>query len=155
MTRKSPAAFVLTALLLAVAACAPGAPKGIDKDKLDDAVGTAIGDPGSCVLVLQKGSGKVVWRYGSRITCARGLPSCVGQATQTIDDVAAAAAKGLEQTQSCNSLADGSRGVGWVSGTAGDPSRNLAYAAVLESDRALPGREMKLRLESAFKKAGM
>jgi hypothetical protein len=155
MTLNSTAKLTAAALILALAACAPGAPKGIDKEKLDDAVGTAIGDPGTCVVIVEKASGKTVWRYGSRIVCSRELPSCQGNATRTLDDLAAAAARGSEETQSCNSVPDGSRGVGWVSGPAGDPSRGLAYAVVMESDRALPGREIKLRLESALKKAGM
>lgn len=154
MTRRLTAVAAL-ALLSALAACAPGAPKGINKEVLDEAVGSAVGDPGVCVLILDKASGKPVWRYGSYISCDRTLPSCEGSGAQTLDQVAAAAVKGAEIATSCPSVADGSRGVGWASGVAGDPSRNLAYAAVLESDRSLPGREMKLRLESAFKKAGM
>ncbi len=146
---------LIPALLLALAACAPGAPKGIDKDTLDEAVGSAIGDGGTCVLIREKATGKAVWRYGSHLTCDRTLPSCVGQATQTVADVADAVVKGRPQTISCNSVADGSRGVGWSSGDAGDPAKGLVYAAVVESDRALPGREIKLRVEAAFKKAGL
>jgi hypothetical protein len=155
MTLKSAVRLTAATLVLALAACAPGAPKGIDKEKLDDAVGSAIGDPGACGVIVEKASGKTVWRYGSRIVCSRELPSCVGEATRTLDDLAAAAAKGSEETQSCNSVADGSRGVSWASGPAGDPSRGLAYAVVMESDRALPGREIRLRMESALRKAGM
>jgi hypothetical protein len=155
MTLKSAIKPVLAALILTLAACAPGAPKGVDKEKLDEAVGSAIGDPGTCMVIVEKASGKTVWRYGSRIVCSRELPSCQGSATRTLDELAAAAARGAEETQSCNSVADGSRGVSWVSGGAGDPSRGLAFAVTMESDRALPGREIRLRLEKAFAKAGL
>jgi hypothetical protein len=141
--------------LVALMSCAPTAPKGVDKDTLDDAVGTAIGDAGTCAVIVQKGSGKTLWRYGRYMACDRDLPSCVGQGTQTIADVAKAAAKGGAITASCNSVADGSRMVGWASGTAGAPEKGLAYAAVIESDRGLPGREVKVRIEQAFGKAGL
>ena len=162
MSRLIPGPASRAALLIvlaaagALAACGPSAPKGVDKAKLDDVVGTAIGSPGTCVQIVEKASGKSVWRYGEYISCARELPSCQGAATTTLGDVAVLAAKGDERALSCDSLPDGSRSVGWATGTAGTPGHGLAYAAVVESgDRPLPGREIKTRLEAALAKAGL
>ncbi|MGH1557992.1 hypothetical protein ACRAWD_09865 [Caulobacter segnis] len=48
--------------------------------------------------------------------------------------------------------------VGWSIGPVptgeGRPSRGLTYVAVMEGDRALPGLEIKERVERAFAKAG-
>src|SRR5258707_2229823 len=50
------AACAAAALL---AACSPGAPKGVDKDQLDEAVSRAIGDPASCLLIAEVPGGRV------------------------------------------------------------------------------------------------
>ena len=59
---------------LAAAACSPSI-EGVDKVELADAVGRAIGDPNTCVMLVNA-EAEVVWRYGNYITCSRQLPSC-------------------------------------------------------------------------------
>jgi hypothetical protein len=147
---------VLSLAALALAACSPGAPKGVDKDTLDAAVSRAIGDPDSCLLIAEQGSGKLVYRYNTHTACARPLPSCdvAVPATQTIDQLLKATMKdGQPRTLSCSSTTDASRGVGWASGPI--PGKGLVYAAVMEGDRAFPGRMMADRLAGAFKDAGL
>jgi hypothetical protein len=143
-----------------LAACSPGAPKGVDKGALDAAVSRAIGDPASCLLIAEQASGKLVYRYNTHTACARPLPSCTGPAAnpadgvQTIDQLLKATLKdGQARTLSCNSVADASRGVGWASGPI--PGKGLVYAAMMEGDRAFPGRMMADRLARAFKDAGL
>ncbi|HEX2818032.1 MAG TPA: hypothetical protein VHN39_16690, partial [Phenylobacterium sp.] len=89
------AVFSLAALALALAACSPGAPKGVDKDTLDTAISRAIGDPDSCLLIAEQASGKLVYRYNTHTACARPLPACAGAAsgTQTLDQLLKATAK--------------------------------------------------------------
>ena len=140
----------------ALAACSPGAPKGVDKDTLDAAVSKAIGDQNSCLLIAEQASGKLVYRYNSHAACARQLPSCVEAAPgpQSLDQLLKATLKdGQGRAMSCNSIADASRGVGWASGPI--PGKGLVYAAVMEGDRAFPGRMMAERLSDAFKDAGL
>lgn len=146
------AGVMLVAILLA---CAPKGPKGLDKDRLDDAVGSAIGDAGTCALLVDKASGRTVWRYGTHMICDRVLPACTSAGTQSLPQLAAVAAKGGAGTAGCDSVPDGSRTVGWAFGPAGRPEKGLVYAAVIESDRGLPGREVRLRIEQAFEKAGL
>lgn len=150
-------ALVLSSLAaLALAACSPGAPKGVDKEALDDAVSRAIGDPDSCLLIAEQVSGKLVYRYNTHSVCARVLPACAGASTnsQTIDDLLKATRKdGQARAVSCSSTADASRGVGWASGPI--PGKGLVYAAMMEGARAFPGRVMADRLSHAFKDVGL
>ena len=142
----------LTVCLL-TAACSP-AIKGVDEAALADAVGVSIGDYNTCVLLVNR-DGDLAWRYGTHITCSRQLPACdeAGGIT-TVEDVAKAAARGDERAISCPSRPDGSTSVAWATGPV--PRREaLAYAAVMEGERTLPGREIKARLESAFARAGL
>ncbi len=144
----------LSAALLA--GCSPDAPKGVDKDVLDAAVSQAIGDPNSCLLIAEQDSGKLVYRYNSHAACDRQLPSCQGSppSLQTVDDLLKATRKdGQARTSSCNSTADGSRGVGWASGAIA--GKGLVYAAMMEGDRAFPGLMMAERLSHAFKDVGL
>lgn len=139
---------------LTLSACAPDAPPGVEKADLDDAVSRAIGDPNTCVLIAEHGGGDVVYRYNTATICARSHPACDGPGTTTVGDRAEAAATRGEAVQlSCNTTADASRGVGWASGPI--PGKDLVYAAVMEGDRALPGRIMADRLGSAFERAGL
>lgn len=150
---------ILGLAALALGACSPGAPKGVDKDTLDAAVSRAIGDPASCLLIAEQASGKLVYRYNTHTACARQLPSCAGPAgaggpQQTIDDLLKATIKdGQIHTLSCSTSADASRGVGWSSGPI--PGKGLVYAAMMEGDRAFPGRMMADRLARAFRDAGL
>jgi len=159
MTAFRAAVLSLAALTLAaltLAACSPGAPKGVDKDTLDAAISRAIGDPASCLLIAEQASGKLVYRYNTHSACARALPACNGAAndTQTIDQLLKATEKdGQAHMLSCSSTADASRGVGWASGPI--PGKGLVYAAMMEGDRAFPGRMMADRLANAFKAAGL
>lgn len=145
---------MLGLMVLALVACSPGAPKGVDKATLDDAVSTAIGDPATCLLIGEAKSGRVVYRYNTNVACGRELPACEGAATRTTGELLKAVARdGKARMQSCYTLADGSRGVGWAAGPiAGKP---LVYAAMMEGARAFPGRMMAERLERTFKKAGL
>jgi hypothetical protein len=147
---------LLSLSVLALAACSPGAPKGVDKDTLDAAVSRAIGDPDSCLLIAEQVSGKLVYRYNTHTACARPLPACAqtGASTQTIEQLLKDTLKdGQPRTLSCSSTIDASRGVGWASGPI--PGKGLVYAAMMEGDRAFPGRMMADRLARAFKDAGL
>lgn len=151
--RASPA--VILALCLPLVACSPGAPKGVSKDKLDDAVGGAIGDPATCVLIAEAPSGKVVYQFNNHIACGRSLPTC-GQpgTTQTVTQLLKATeADRQPRTASCTWPNDPSRGISWASGPI--PGKDLTYAALMEGQRALPGRMMAERLEDAFKSTGV
>ena len=146
----------ISVLALILAACSPGAPKGVDKDTLDAAVSRAIGDPDTCLLIAEQASGKLVYRYNTHTACARLLPACTpdGKATQTIDQLLKATRKdGEPRMVSCPSTADASRGVGWASGPIA--GKGLVYAAMMEGERAFPGRVMAERLDRAFKDAGL
>ena len=155
-TRSSrpPEALLLGAALVALAACSPTAPKGVDKAKLDQAVSDAIGDPATCLMIAEKATGKVVYRYNTATVCARQLPACAGPyrwgvkalLDQTIKD-------GQPRTLSCNTTADASRGVSWASGVL--PQKGLVYAAVMEGTRTFPGRMMADRLEPRLKDLGL
>src|SRR6201996_5385225 len=162
MTARRAAALSLAALslaALALAACSPGAPKGVDKDTLDGAISRAIGDPSTCLLIAEQASGKLVYRYNTHIACDRSLPACTatgasGPVTQTPDDLLKTTLKdGQTRTLSCSSTQDASRGVGWAAGPI--PGKGLVYSAMMEGDRAFPGRMMADRLSNAFKAAGL
>lgn len=149
---RSLAALALVAASLA--GCAPTAPKGVDKDKLDAAVSDAIGDPASCLLIAERASGKVVYRYNTATVCVRQLPSCQGPTAWQVKDLLAATAKdGRSRALSCNTTADASRGVSWTSGVM--PAKGLVYAAVMEGTRTFPGRMMADRIEPRFKDLGL
>jgi hypothetical protein len=140
-------------------ACEP-APAGVDGQALLDSVGAAIGDPNTCVLLVEQGTAKTVFRYGEPSRCLRSLPDCGPAGGQTTAEaLAKLAARGDDRAISCDSVADGSRRVGWATGpfvaTPGSKYEPLAYAAMMEGEGALPGREIKARLEPALRKGGM
>ena len=146
------------ALLAAVslAACSPGGPPGVDRDELDAQVSKAIGDPASCLLIAKAPSGRLLYRYNSATTCDRELPNCSADGqptgkTKVARLLEATAKDGQPRLLSCNSTADGSRGVGWASGPI--QGTDMVYAAVMEGDRAFPGRMMADRLNGAFRRA--
>lgn len=150
----------LAALVLgfALAACSPTL-KGVDESALQDSVSRAIGDPSTCVLLVDS-KAHILWRYGTHMTCARDLPACdkAGD-TQTIEDVARRAARGEQAAISCPSSPDGLRSVGWASGPVqSSPHAKhppMFFAALMEGERALPGREITARLNDAFSEAGL
>jgi hypothetical protein len=140
--------------LLALAACAPSAPKGVDKGQLDEAVSRAIGDPNSCLMIAEQASGRIVYRYNTHAACAAAQPSCEGGQPRTVEELVKLTAKdGRPRALSCNTTADASRGVGWAAGPIA--GKGLVYAAMMEGDRAFPGRMMAERLDGAFKDAGL
>jgi hypothetical protein len=151
--RTAAAALGLALAALSLAACGPRLPKGVDGDKLTEAVSDAIGDPNTCMLIARQDTGQVVWRYNTHTTCARALPACDAPKTRTVDDLLKATARdGRARELSCNSSPDGSRGVGWSSGVI--EGKGLVYAAVMEGNRALPGRIMSDKIEGALQDAG-
>lgn len=148
---------VLAAVTLAslgLAACSPDAPEGVEKARLDAEVSGAIGDAGTCVLIAEQPGGRLVYRYNTHTACGRTLPACDRPEGQTVDDLLkATVADGQPRMLSCDTTADASRGVGWASGVI--EGKGLAYAAVMEGARALPGRVMASKLTSAFRRAGL
>jgi hypothetical protein len=145
-------AAALTAL--ALAACSPSAPPGVDRAALDEQVSRAIGDPNSCLLIAQADSGKLYYRYNSHTACDREFPSCEGggQAKTKLAQLLERTVHTRAAVQlSCDSEPDGSRGVGWAAGPIA--GTDLVYAAMMEGDRAFPGRMMAERLEGAFRRA--
>jgi hypothetical protein len=154
--RRILASLILTLPLLA--ACDPK-PAGVNPDQLGDAIGRAVGEPATCVLIVERPSGKLLYRYGGHINCTRALPSCDGTATINVEQLAQLAAKGDERAVSCPSGADEGRDVAWAAGpiepSPGSRYGNAAYAAMMEGETALPGREIKARLEPALRRGGM
>ena len=134
------------ALSLALVACAPKGPEGVDPDILAQAVGQSVGDPGTCVVLAERETGKIVWKSAKSYVCARTLPSCVTSAERSVEDLAREAAKGGVLTIGCSNVT-------WAAG----PTRrdNLVFAAVMQGERALPGIEITRRLEGAFERAGL
>ncbi len=146
--------LVLAVSALGLSACDPGAPRGVDKATLDEAVSRAIGDPNTCVLIAEQAGGKLVYRYNNHTACGQRWPACETAERRNAGDLLDATLKdGRARRLSCNTQADASRGVGWASGPI--PGKGLVYAAVMEGDRGFPGRVMADRLERAFKDAGL
>ena len=148
---------VLALAALTLSACSPKLPEGVDEARLSEAVGRAIGGPNTCVMLADK-AGKVVWKAGGYITCARILPTCAGP-TATAQAVLEGAAGRPARFVSCPTGTGGVNTVGWAMGLVpvgeGRPDRGLSYVAVMEGERALPGREVQERVERAFVKAGL
>jgi hypothetical protein len=142
MPVKAPAFIAL----LLLAACAPSGPKGVDPDVLAQAVGEAVGDPGTCVVLAERETGKIVWRSAKSYVCGRTLPSCVAPTEISVETLAKDTAKGGVLMAGCSN-------VSWAAG----PTRRetLVFAAVMQGDRALPGIEIARRLDKAFERAGL
>jgi hypothetical protein len=156
---------LLAALLVAgPSACSRGGGPAIlgggsrlPSDALDDALGRAVGDPTTCVLVANRADRKILYRYGEGFNCERGLPACdrpgVLSAEQALS-LANATPEG--RFASCNSNAAGDRTVGWAAGPVSSAhKRDLIYSAVMEGERTLPGREIGARVAEAFRNAGL
>ncbi len=146
--------FAVLAAVLAQGACAPKGPN-FPGDALDQAIAVSIGDPTTCVLLAERTTGKVVYRYGQDFNCARGLPACDRPGYLSASGALPLAQAPDGRYASCPSNADGSRSVGWAAGKVTSAHRDLVYSAVMEGERALPGQEMKARLDAAFTKAGL
>lgn len=139
-----------------LSACSPKLPEGVDETVLTQAVGKSIGSPSTCVVIADA-AGKLVWRGGGYVTCSRNLPSCEG-AQVTAETLLKANLGKPARFLSCASGGPDGATVGWSIGPVptgeGKPPRGLTYVAVMEGDKALPGLEIKDRVERAFKKAG-
>ena len=68
--------LIALVLILGLAACGPKLPSGVERDRLAQAVGERVGDPGTCVVLAEAGSGKVLWESAKSYVCLRNLPSC-------------------------------------------------------------------------------
>jgi hypothetical protein len=124
----------------------------VNRDELDAAISKAVGDPNTCVLIAEAGSGRVNYRYNSATTCAKEFPACDKPGTRELKDLLETTVKDRQPRMlSCNTAADGSRGVGWSAGPIA--GTELVYAAMMEGDRVFPGRMMADRLETAFRRA--
>ena len=154
-------ALAFLAIAASLAACSPKTPGaqpsagGLPSNQLDNQIAAAIGDPTTCVLIADAGSGKVLYRYGDDFNCARGLPACDAAGLLNAKTALQFAARRGGRFASCNSLPDGSRTVGWAEGQVQSAKRNLVYSAVMEGQRTLPGHEINARLYDAFAKAGL
>jgi hypothetical protein len=148
--------FILAALASAVVlnGCEPKGPT-FPGDALDRAIGGSIGDPTTCVILADRLTGKQVYRYGQDFNCVRGLPACDRRGFLSATGALALAQAPEGRYASCPTSPDGSRTVGWAAGKVEGDKRDLVYSAVMEGDRALPGQEMKARLDAAFRKAGL
>jgi hypothetical protein len=132
-----------------------GGAKSIPAKALDQAIANAIGDPTTCVLLAERSTGKVVYRYGEDFNCIRGLPACDRPGALSATQALAFAKLPQGREASCPSSADGSRMVGWAEGPSGSKTRDLVYSATMEGERALPGHEINARLYDAFQAAGL
>jgi hypothetical protein len=147
------ATLALALVAAGLAACGSGAPNGVSKEKLDAAISDAIGDPNSCLLIAEQTTGKVVYRYNSHEACDRKLPACDKPGVRTLAQLLADTVRdGQRRELSCNTAADASRGVSWLSAPV--PGKPYIYAAVMEGTRTFPARMMADRLEPRFKDAG-
>jgi hypothetical protein len=146
-------ALVITAAT--AAGCSGGGQTALPSDALDHAVGQAIGDPDTCLLIADRGTGKVLYRYGAPFNCIRGLPACDRPGYMSAKQALALATAPDGRQASCPSNPDGSRVVGWAEGKVASRTRDLVYSAMMEGQTALPGHEINARLYDAFQKAGL
>jgi hypothetical protein len=150
LARASLAAIACLTLI----GCSQKAPKGINASALDNVIAGAIGDPSTCVKVVEKASGKVVYQYGSHMTCGLALSNCGGQGTTTGDALGKEAATGAAKTASCPSPAGGTAYAMGPLPNSKPQYAGLAYSASMNTKHLLPGIEIQRRLELAFRQAG-
>jgi len=148
-----------TLLLIAViglpAACARGGGPGLPTAALDKAIGNAIGDPTTCVIIADRTTRKTLYTYGQAFNCERGMPACDRAGAMSAKGALALADTAGGRHASCPSNADASRNVGWAEGRVRSKKSDWIYSAVMEGDRALPGEEMASRLADAFQTVGL
>jgi hypothetical protein len=147
--------LALAALAATADGCSSPPKAGLPVDALDHAIADAIGDPATCVLLADAGSGKVLYRYGAAFNCVRGLPACDRPGFMSAQQALALAATPGGRDASCPSNSEGSRLVGWSEGKAVSQTRNLRYSAMMEGQTAMPGHEIAARLAGAFQHAGL
>jgi hypothetical protein len=148
-------ALAVLAIAASLGACAPKSAQGLQTTQLDNQVAAAIGDPSTCLLLVDAKTGQVVYRYGTDFNCARTLPACDVTGEMSAKAAIQYATRPGGRMASCPSVPDGSRTVGWAEGRVQSTKRELVYSAVMEGDRALPGHEINARLYDAFQKAGV
>lgn len=142
-------------LVALLAGCGgPKEPK-LQTDVLTAQIETSIGDPNTCVLIVDQTTGKTVYAYNDGFDCVRGLPACDRPGFLSARQALALATLPGGRETSCNSVADGSRTVGWAEGKVSSTKHDFIYSAVMEGERALPGHEMAARLEENFANAGL
>ena len=140
----------IAAAFMALAACEPTGPASlVSTDALDHAIGDVIGDPTTCVIIAERAPRKVIYTYGDRFNCIRGLPTCDRPGVSSARSAVAFADSVDGRGASCPSNADGSRRVGWAEGRITSRRGDWIYSAVIEGENALPGREMSARLAQA------
>jgi hypothetical protein len=152
--RRLALGLLIAGLLAAPFACAPRGP-GVPSDALDRAIASAIGDPNTCVLLSDAATGRRLYSYGEDFNCVRALPACDRPGALSARKALDLAVAPGGRAASCASSADGSRSVGWAEGVIHGAKRDVRYSAVMEGERALPGREMAARLEDALRSAGL
>lgn len=141
-------------LAMALCACGPREPR-LPSTALDQAIGATIGDPTTCVLIVDRATGKTIYSYNAGFNCVRGLPACDRPGVLSAKQALAFASLPGGREVSCNSLPDGSRTVGWAAGRVKSAKHDFIYSAVMEGQRALPGHEMGSRLDDDFANAGL
>jgi hypothetical protein len=153
--RRSLVVLMLAGALSLAACSGHGSGNGLPVDALNHAIGVRIGDPSTCVLIAERATGKVVYRYGQSFNCIRGLPACDRPGTMSATQALGLASTPDGRGASCPTVADGSRMVGWAEGRATSKSRDLIYSAVMEGQHAMPGHEISARLDDGFQQAGL
>ena len=93
----------------------------LPRDALDHAVAQAIGDPDTCLLIADRGTGRVLYRYGAPFNCIRGLPACDRPGYMSAKQALALATAPGGRKASCPSNPDGSRDGGLGGGESGEP----------------------------------
>lgn len=148
--------IVVTVALAGLGGCSlRGVASNMPTDALDHAIGDAVGDPTTCVIIAERTTRKAVYTYGESANCARDLPPCDRPGTLSANAAVALADEPDDRAASCPSNDDGSRRVGWAEGRVISKRGNWIYSAMMEGEKTLPGQEISARLALAFKKAGL
>jgi hypothetical protein len=142
---------------LGLTACNNQTVKGppVQSDVLTAQIETSIGDPNTCVLIVDQATGKTVYSYNDGFDCVRGLPACDRPGYLSARQALKFAALPSGREVSCPSVPDGSRMVGWAEGKVPSTKHNFIYSAVMEGETAMPGHEIAARLEENFANAGL
>lgn len=129
-----------------LAACGPHLPKSVDQAALEQAVASRMGDVNTCVVMAERATGRIAWTTGLTSACSAKYPACTSDKAIDVRDLAKTAAGGALVTTGCGT-------VSWAAGPVG--GSKYVYAAVMSGERALPGREIALRLDRIFRDAGL
>ncbi|MGH6992818.1 MAG: hypothetical protein ACRED8_02455 [Caulobacteraceae bacterium] len=132
-----------------------GTSNGLPSADLDQAIGDQIGDPTTCVLIVDVASGKTLYQYGSGFNCARPWPACDRAGSLTARSAVPLAQTPDGRGASCPVGGGPGAMVGWAEGKIAGAKRPLVYSAVMDGSRALPGHEMAGRLEQVFANLGI